>query len=398
MRKHVAFVAEPAPGHVYPTLPLVEELVRRGHRVSYVTGERLVTTVEAAGATAVPLRERPWPDLSTQFTAEVLSEIVENSIACARMDYPMLTAYFEHDRPDVVCYDSLSFIGRLLAHRLPVLDVALFTTLASNETFVLEDQFERGSFDSQHPKLIEAGKQLHTFATEGGLVESGRAWWEIASLNLVLLLKQFQIAADTFDGRYHFIGPSLGLRESLESWQPPKGGAAILFISLGTVFNQRPDFFRRCLEAFAESSWQVVMAIGEGINPEHLGLIPANFQIRSYFPQPTVLRHARVFISHAGPTSIMESLYYGVPLIMVPQTPEQQVNARRTAELGLGRRLLMAEATAERLREAVAQVGGDAEIRTNAARMRTGIRNCGGAALGVDVIEAHLALNYRSKP
>jgi MGT family glycosyltransferase len=263
--------------------------------------------------------------------------------------------------------------------------------LASNETFLLNDQFERESFDSQHPKLIEAGKQLNIFATEASPAESGRAWWDIASLNLVLLPKQFQIAAETFDGRFHFIGPSLGLRESLENWQPPEGAAPIIFISLGTVFNQHPIFFRQCVEAFAESSWQVVMAIGEGISREQLGLIPANFEIGSYFPQPTVLRHARVFISHAGPSSIMESLYYGVPLIMVPQTPEQLVNARRTEELGLGRRLPMAQVTPQSLREAVAHVERNAEIRTNAARMRTVIRNCGGAALGADVIEARLA-------
>jgi len=387
----VTFVAEPAPGHVYPTLPLVEELVRRGHRVSYVTGEWLIPTVAAVGATAVPRPNRPWPAVPTEFTAEVLSEIVERSIASARLDFPMLTIHFEHDRPDAVCYDSLSFIGRLLAHKLPVLDVALFSTLASNDKFLLKDQFEPESFDSQHPKLIAAGQQLHTFATEHGPADSGRAWAEIASLNLVFLPKQFQIAADTFDERFHFLGPSLGFREHVENWQPPKGAAPILFISLGTVFNQRPDFFRLCVQAFAESSWQVVMAIGEGVDREDLGRIPANFEIRSFFPQPTVLRHACVFISHAGPTSIMESLYYGVPLVMVPQTPEQQVNARRTEELGLGHRLLTAQVTAESLREAVEHVDADPEIRMNAARMCTVIRNCGGATLGADVIEAHLA-------
>jgi MGT family glycosyltransferase len=392
MRKHVTFVAEPAPGHVYPTLPLVEELVRRGHRVSYVTGEWLAATVEAAGATAVSLPKRPWPDLPTEFTAEVLAGIVDRSIFYAGLDLPMLTGHFENDRPDAVCYDSLSFIGRLLAHKLPVLDVALFTTLASNGKFSLNDQFEPGSFDSQHPKLIASGQQLRTFASEQSPAEAGRAWWEIASLNLVFLPKEFQISADTFDERFHFLGPSLGSREYAGSWQPPKGAGLILFISLGTVFNHRPDFFRLCIQAFAESSWRVVMAIGEEVDREDLGRLPVNFEVRPHFPQPAVLRHARVFLSHAGPSSIMESLYYGVPLVMVPQTPEQQVNARRTEELGLGHRLLTDQVTAEVLREAVTLVDADPQIHTKAALMRTVIRNSGGAALGADVIESHLDL------
>jgi MGT family glycosyltransferase len=395
MRKHMAFVAEPAPGHVYPTLPLVEELVRRGHRVSYVTGEWLARTAEAAGATAVTLPQRPWPHLPTEFTPEVLSGVVDRSIVHAGLDFPMLTAHFERDRPDAVCYDSLSFIGRLLAHKLPVLDVALFATFASNENFSLNDEFEPGSFDSKHPKLIASGQRLRTFATEQSPVETGRAWWETASLNLVFLPKQFQIAAETFDESFHFLGPSLGSREYAESWQPPRGSALILFISLGTVFNQRPDFFRLCIQAFAESPWRVMMAIGEEVNREELEPIPANFEVRPHFPQPAVLRHARVFLSHAGPSSIMESLYYGVPLVMVPQTPEQQVNARRTEELGLGHRLQTAQVTAEVLREAVKLVDADSQIYTKAALMRTAIRNSGGAALGADVIESHLSCKSR---
>lgn len=35
----------------------------------------------------------------------------------------------------------------------------------------------------------------------------------------------------------------------------------------------------------------------------------------------------------------LEPLYYAVPLIAVPQTPEQGANADRAEALGLGRRL-----------------------------------------------------------
>jgi UDP:flavonoid glycosyltransferase YjiC (YdhE family) len=37
MAMHLAFVSIPAYGHVNPTLPLVAELVARGHRVTYFT-------------------------------------------------------------------------------------------------------------------------------------------------------------------------------------------------------------------------------------------------------------------------------------------------------------------------------------------------------------------------
>jgi len=45
-----------------------------------------------------------------------------------------------------------------------------------------------------------------------------------------------------------------------------------------------------------------------------------------------VLRHARAFLSHAGMNSTMEALHYGVPLVALPQMPEQAANADRVVE------------------------------------------------------------------
>jgi UDP:flavonoid glycosyltransferase YjiC (YdhE family) len=46
MKKHIAVINIPAYGHVNPTLAVVRELVNRGHRVTYVTTEEFVPTIE----------------------------------------------------------------------------------------------------------------------------------------------------------------------------------------------------------------------------------------------------------------------------------------------------------------------------------------------------------------
>ncbi|MFI5732968.1 hypothetical protein ACIA49_22815 [Kribbella sp. NPDC051587] len=61
MGKHIAFLTIPAAGHLNPTLPLVAELVRRGHRVTYATGPSYRSAVKAAGATFVELDWIPKP-------------------------------------------------------------------------------------------------------------------------------------------------------------------------------------------------------------------------------------------------------------------------------------------------------------------------------------------------
>ena len=48
---NVYFVDGAHYGHVYPTLGLVKELVRRGDRVIYFAGEPFRTAIELAGAT-----------------------------------------------------------------------------------------------------------------------------------------------------------------------------------------------------------------------------------------------------------------------------------------------------------------------------------------------------------
>ena len=135
-----------------------------------------------------------------------------------------------------------------------------------------------------------------------------------ASLNICFIPREFQPAGDTFDASFHFVGPCLGRTGNEEAWQPRTKDTPLCFISLGTTpLNDRPDFFRMCLEAFAGTEWQVAMAIGDRLNVAELGEIPENVEVRPFFPQLDVLRHADVFLSHTGMNSTMEALYLRGP-------------------------------------------------------------------------------------
>ncbi|MBV9454778.1 MAG: hypothetical protein JOZ19_11775 [Rubrobacter sp.] len=51
----------------------------------------------------------------------------------------------------------------------------------------------------------------------------------------------------------------------------------------------------------------------------------------------------------------MEAIYYGVPMVVVPQQPEQATTAARVAELGLGISLEPGQVSASTMRDAVKQ-------------------------------------------
>jgi len=93
--------------------------------------------------------------------------------------------------------------------------------------------------------------------------------------------------------------------------------------------------------------------------------------------QIAVLQKADVFISHCGMNSVNESLYFSVPLVMLPQTPEQGGVATRVAQLGAGMKLEKTDADA--ILEAVEVVLKDASYQKNAAAIAEGFKRCTGA-------------------
>lgn len=392
MSKHIVFAVPPGHGHVNPTLPLVEELVARGHRITYLTGAELLPAVAAAGAT--PL-ETPWtppqrPAGPFKFSVEMMAGMLTMFRQQAEQALPAVLEHFRRDRPDVICFDGFAAIGPMLAAKLAVPMVGLMPSMAFNEHYDLRDMVLRGGFaedetlDRGMAALAEAQAE---FRASLGLAEPATqvlALGPIAPLNLVFVPREFQIAGDSFDGRFRFLGPALGSRAAVKGWEPPVDGSPVLFISLGTAFNDRADFYAQCVEAFGNSRWHVVMAVGSRVElPE----VPANFEVAAHFPQPAVLAAATAFLSHTGMNSTLESLYYGVPLVSVPQMPEQAVNGGRVVELGLGRQLDPGATTAQLLRDTVEEVASDPVIRANVTKFGEQLRSVDGPALGADALE-----------
>ncbi|GAA4861206.1 macrolide family glycosyltransferase [Saccharopolyspora cebuensis] len=385
---HFVFASVPATGHVNPTLPVVAELVRAGHRVTYGTGEQWRGAVEAAGATLLPLATHlpgPPPTTGSAPDPALFREALDTMIAGAREDFGTLEALLRRDPAEALCYDTMTEAGRMAAERTGTRSIALHPSHASNEEFKLLERISPGGAD--HPALGLLGAlqaQLAGLAAECGVSapDLGRP----AEHNVVFLPREFQYEGATFDERFRFVGPSLGARGEDTSWWPA-GDGPVLFISLGTAFNARPDFFRLCLEAFGNTRWQVAMAIGEHVTAEDLGPVPDNVEIRPYFPQPAVLRRATVFLSHTGMGSTMESLHFGVPLVAVPQMPEQAANARRVVELGLGVELPATGLDAAVLRDTVDEVAADPAIGARTAAMRDVVRATGGPPAAAEAIE-----------
>jgi MGT family glycosyltransferase len=242
------------------------------------------------------------------------------------------------------------------------------------------------TFNPLSPRFLVMAVRVSRFLQKhgaGGMEAFMRG--DAAALRLVTLPRAFQYAGDTFTDRYEFVGPLLSERGYQGGWEP-SGDLPVVLVSLGTAYNDRPEFYRTVLRSAADRPWQVVLAIG-GVDPEVLGAVPPNVEVHRQVPQLAVLRHARAFVTHAGMGGTMEGLHFEVPMVAIPQMAEQRANADRIAELGLGTVLQPDRVTADTLWNAVDDVAGDEHIRERLAWMRREMAATGGAPAAADSVE-----------
>ena len=92
--------------------------------------------------------------------------------------------------------------------------------------------------------------------------------------------------------------------------------------------------------------------------------------------------------------SACEGLYFGVPLVLFPQTPEQDAVARRTEELGAGLRL--PSIREEDILNAVQKVIEDKRYQAAAGRISDSFKRSGGIGEAVAFIENVAAESCKS--
>jgi MGT family glycosyltransferase len=132
------------------------------------------------------------------------------------------------------------------------------------------------------------------------------------------------------------------------------------------------------------------MTTGKRIAPESFGTLPENTAIYDWVPQVEILKHASLFISHGGLSSIHDSLYLGVPLLLVPQQEEQTLNAMRVVELGAGLMLKKSQITSEIMRDTAARLLQESDFKTQAKQIGETFREAGGMARAADEVESLL--------
>lgn len=383
----IAWFCIPAHGHTNPTLAVVRELTLAGHHVFYFSFKMFREKIEQTGAVFIgcdgydfEMEDKENADRVGKDKAFATELLVSSTLALDEM----VTEKIGEIKPDIIVSDSVAFWGKLAAMKHGIPYVSSTTTFAFNRysaRYMKESPRDIAKMLLAMPRMK---KQMRRLREKGYPV---RSLLDIVQNDndtntIVYTSKYFQPCSDTFSDRYHFIGPSIRpVREPLR-----KTAEKTVYISMGTV-NQNKAFYRNCIHALGATDWQVILSMGT--NTERFDRLPDNIQIYESVDQMAALSIADAFITHCGMNSASEGLYFKVPLVLFPQTPEQGAVANRVEELGAGIRL--SSISEEDIVQALKSVLYEQRCKENAGKISDSFRSCGGAAEASTFLEEVLS-------
>lgn len=355
----IFFYGIPAYGHLHSNLYLTGCLSAVGYRVVYYSMEPYRREIEANGCEfrAYPL-DRDSIDASDGDKPLKLYRLI---LEYTRDMLPHLLAEAEKEKPYRVIFDSLALWGRAVGEIMKIpscsfYSIAVMDRVGGNAFWAYASGFSASflRYAGEFNRAMDVRRKLRqTYGIRKLGVLS--VLMNRGSSNLMGYSKDFQPGGSKLGSSYVFLGPLAPFRNVIQTNDFVCPDDRLIYISLGTVFNQDTGLLREILRQFGqkhpvdgepyknENSWNVVMVWNmetAGRNTDtrkdewkHCD----NFIIRPFVNQGEILKHADLFITAGGMNSIHEALYYGVPCLMCPQQGEQRLNAGQFEALGFGR-------------------------------------------------------------
>ena len=382
----IVFFCIPAHGHTNPTLGVVRELVSLGHEVLYYSYNMLKEKIENTGAKFVScddydMEQKLSPEDGARLGKDLAFStkiLVDTTLA---LD-DMVCSQIKELQPDCIVADSMAIWGKCVALKFGIPFISSTTTFAFNQHSA---KIMKQSIGQIFGMIFSMGK------IQKDIIRLQNKDYPINNVldiiknddntdTIVYTSPEFQPCSETFSDKYTFIGPSI--RPITD--EIVKTHKKLIYISMGTVINNNAGFYHNCIKAFTDTDFQVIMSVGNLTDMTKFKNLPENISVYQNVDQIAVLSKADVFISHCGMNSVNESLYYGVPLVMFPQTPEQGGVANRVSQLKAG--VMLKKNTVKNIQNAVKSLINDGEYRKNAISISDGFKKCSGVKGAVEKI------------
>jgi MGT family glycosyltransferase len=410
----VVFFPEGAFGPTNNCVGIGRVLVERGHDVTFVVEESFAGTLEAQGFSEALMRLKPPPeveeapgqfwkdfvrDTAPEFrkpTIEQLETFIlpvwQELVDGARYVDDRLSEIFGELEPDVIVQDNVVGFPAVVVGGRPWVRIVSCNPLELKDpelppTFSGYPTGDPAAWDDFRARYQELHEPLQSafsaFCEERGAPPLP----ELEFIHESPFLDLYLFPAEADYRRSRALGERWGRLDSCvrsidEPWEPPAGEGPLVYVSLGSLGSADVELMNRLVSALAETPHRYVVSKG----PQHdlIELAP-NMTGGEFLPQPGILPHADLVITHGGNNTVTESIHFGKPMIVLPLFWDQHDNAQRMAECGFGVRLPTYEFEDAQLHEAIDRLLSTPNERLAEASAR--LQSQPGTTRAADLIE-----------
>ncbi|TRV45989.1 MAG: glycosyl transferase family 1 [Microcystis panniformis Mp_MB_F_20051200_S9] len=412
---HFGSICPAATGHLNTMNTLGRELQRRGHRVTVLGMPDAEANAKVAGLEFRAISPVDFPVGTTAKFYEDLGKLT--GLAALRYTICLsekTTASFLLNAPQVIkdagiealIIDECIYGGSTVADFLKIPFVTAssalvngfdntippaFTTWKYNPAWWarLRNRLGYGvisRFSQPIYKVISAYRQKYGMPACRNIND----YYSVSKLAIISQQPaEFEYPRHDLNGILHFTGPhfdSTG-RKTIDFPYEKLNDKPLIYASMGTLQNRLTHIFYKIAEACVGLDAQLVIALGGGLETQALPNLPGNPIVVKYAPQLELLQKASLTICHSGTNTVLESLFYGVPIVAIPIANDQGGVATRIAWSGVGKFITPSSLTTDRLRRAIQEVLTQPSYQENALRLKTAIQKAGGVPRAVDIIE-----------
>lgn len=390
-------------GHLYPVVPILEELRSRGHEVAVCTRADHVAVLRGLGLDARPLDpgiEAMKPeDWRGRGGVNRIAAALRFAAARAHLELEQLPVLVDELEPDALLVDPASFgaFAYAQAVRRPW---ALYSPFALPMSSVdvppwgpglppargrsgrLRDALVRALAAAAYQRALEAAKPIRVRV---GLPPdtSIDGPWRAAPLVLLLSAVPFEYPRRDWAPNVRVVGPCL--------WEPPQPPIPWLnaleepaiLITASSVFQNDRVLLETALAAFPEPS--VSLVASAAAHDARAFNAPAHARIEPFLPYSQVIPRCACVVTQGGMGTVQQALAAGVPVCAVPFARDQLENARRVEVAGAGTRLSPRRLTTRRLRHAIEEAIGR---RAGAIRIAEAFARLDAPRTAADELEA----------
>jgi MGT family glycosyltransferase len=363
-------------GNLPPSLGIARVLTERGNNVSFAGRPEMVGRVEAAGFRAIELTQA-YTQLDRYPQGMPISRLVCYLTSPAVEDE--VRGLIETEAPDVLLIDAMfpAALNAAAAYDIP--SAVFFHSFL----FRLREQWK------------ETGNRFSAMRSQAGFgsLPAFEELWQRQDRIIVTTAAQFDTPADPRWTSVRHVGPVLEDEKCAAPVALPweqSDPTPVVLVTFSTAPEQRSlEKFQRSLDALADMPVHVFATTAGVVEPEELR-VPQNAFVVRYAGHDSILQRASLLITHGGHGTLMRSLKYGVPMILMPGLAHDQApNAQMVQDWGAGI-ALPGDAQSDAIAAAAKTILSTPSYKHTAQRLSSVVSDLDGASNAADEVESLL--------